>query len=79
MIDHEQLALLIYQHAVQLTLIDYEVEQAFRLAHQVAAAAFDEAFTRDGLAQAAEARRKKPRMGQAAPSETRTPPPGPGR
>ena len=54
MMDFEQTQLLIYQHVVQLTLIDHEVEQAFVLAHHVAALAFDEAFTREGLARAAQ-------------------------
>lgn len=52
--DFDQTQLLIYQHVVQLTLLDHEVDQAFALAHQVAALAFDEPFTRRGLALAAQ-------------------------
>ena len=52
--DFDQTQLLVYQHVVQLTLLDHEVDQAFALAHQVAALAFDESFTRRGLALAAQ-------------------------
>ena len=51
--DIEQTQLLIYQHVVQLTLLDHGVEDAFALAHHVVALAFDELFTREGLARAA--------------------------
>ena len=54
MIDEEQLSILIYNHVVQLTLIDVEPSQAFTIAHQVAALAFDQDFTRAGLAAARE-------------------------
>ena len=54
MIDFEQVQLLIYQHVVQLTLIDHPVADAFALAHEVAALAFDEHFTRQGLVRAVE-------------------------
>ena len=49
MVDDEQIAILIYNHVVQLSLIDYKTEDAFRLAHQVAAMAFDLEFTRIGI------------------------------
>ena len=49
MINEEQMALLIYTHVVQLSLIDVDVDEAFRLAHRVAALAFDPTFTHEGL------------------------------
>lgn len=79
MIDHEQLQLLVYQHVVQLTLIDHSVEEAFRLAHQVAAAAFDEAFLTEGLASATGSRRKVPGPKSALPVEDRPASPEPKR
>lgn len=71
MIDTEQLQLLVYQHVVQLTLIDHQVEEAFRLAHQVAAAAFDEAFLAEGLAAANELRRAMAEAGPAISDDAR--------
>ena len=58
MIDEEQMALLIYTHVVQLSLIDVDVDEAFRLAHRVAALAFDPTFTHEGLKAARRAGRK---------------------
>ena len=49
MLDDDQIAMLVYNHVVQLTLLDYEVGTAFQLAHEVAAKAFDPAYTRAGL------------------------------
>lgn len=68
MIDPEQMQLLIYNHVVQLTLIDYDVEQAFAVAHRTAALAFDEHFMRDGLAAA---KRAADDTGAAAPVTNR--------
>ena len=62
--DFDQTQLLIYNHVIQLTLIDYELERAFDLAHEVAALAFDEEFTRKGLATAIE-RHEKPAPNKA--------------
>lgn len=47
--DDDQIALLVYNHVVQLSLIDYGVDDAFRLAHEVVARAFDPAYTRAGI------------------------------
>ena len=49
MVDEDQIAMLVYSHVVQLTLIDYEPAEAFLLAHRVAARAFDAEFTLAGL------------------------------
>ena len=49
MLDDDQIAMLVYNHVVQLVLLDHEVEEAFRLAHEVAALAFDPAYTRAGI------------------------------
>ncbi len=49
MIELETLQMLVYQHVVQLTLIDHPPHEAFKIAHRVAALAFDEAFTQAGL------------------------------
>ena len=49
MIDEDQIAMLVYSHVVQLTLIDYQPDEAFALAHRVAALGFDTAFTQAGL------------------------------
>ena len=66
MIDPEQMQLLIYNHVVQLTLIDYDVEQAFAVAHRPAALGFDEHFMRDGLAAARQADDDKTAHGTGA-------------
>ena len=49
MLDDDQIAMLVYNHVVQLSLLDHEVEAAFALAHEVAARAFDPAYTRAGI------------------------------
>lgn len=49
MLDDDQIAMLVYNHAVQLSLLDYEIDAAFQLAHEVAVRAFDPAYTRAGL------------------------------
>ena len=49
MLDDDQIAMLVYNHVVQLSLIDHEIDAAFLLAHEVAARAFDPAWTRAGI------------------------------
>ena len=49
MIEPETLHMLVYQHVVQLTLLDHSPRRAFKIAHLVAALAFDKAFTSAGL------------------------------
>lgn len=63
--DDEQIAMLVYTHVVQLTLIDYGPDEAFALAHRVAARAFNADFTRTGLEAARRAAEIGP--GSAAP------------
>lgn len=52
MMDLEQIQMLVYQHVTQLTLIDYRVSDAFDVALQTAALAFDDEFIRAGLERA---------------------------
>ena len=69
MVDDEQIAMLVYTHVVQLTLIDYQPDEAFALAHRVAALAFDADFTRAGLEAARPAAETRPGSGiQGAPA-----------
>ena len=49
MLDDDQIALLVYNHVVHLSLLDHEIDAAFQLAHEVAARAFDPAYTRAGI------------------------------
>ena len=70
MLDDEQIAMLVYNHVVQLSLIDYGVDEAFRLAHEVAARAFDPAYTRDGIDAA---RRRSDGIDDAAEAATASP------
>ena len=67
MLDDEQIALLVYNHVVQLTLIDYLPDEAFALAHRVAATAFDMDLTRAGLEAA---RRAAETVSESAPQGT---------
>lgn len=69
MIDEDQLTLLIYNHAVQLTLIDYPPTEALKLAYSVAALAFDADLTRAGLEAARQAATSK---SNAKPRQTPT-------
>ena len=70
MIDEDHLTLLIYNHAAQLTLIEYPPTEALTLAYTVAALAFDADLTRAGL----EAARKAALAGSSAkPLEMPTP------
>lgn len=71
MIDDDQIAMLVYTHVVQLTLIDYSPSEAFSLAHQVAARAFDADFTRAGLETA---RRTVETASETAPRRAATEP-----
>lgn len=54
--DRAETMLLVYQHAIQLTLIDHPVEDAVRIAWALAALAFDENAHDAGMAAARQSR-----------------------
>lgn len=54
--DRAELMLHIYNHALQLTLIDHPVEDAMRIAWALAAVAWDEAAHEAGMAEARQTR-----------------------
>lgn len=70
MLDDDQIAMLVYNHVVQLSLIDHEIDAAFLLAHEVAARAFDPAYTRAGI----DAARRRI-VAPSGAAEAATPPP----
>ena len=69
MIDADQMQILIYNHAVQLTLLDYGVTEAFEVAHRTAALGFDDKFTQAGLAHAARSAMGDPPTVQGTPGK----------